>query len=126
MKITVDFKKSALLEETLLDCKQLNFNYLHGGPDGILGTIEQAETTPFRTGYTESKNAIMRNGNEVSLVNMNTEYGKTIYEDVGRDFNPRFNKNARAQWFDLGEDNYETTKEIVTEQIAEELRGRFK
>ena len=121
--MNVEFHESADLNRLIEDCRNLNFDYLKDGPQGLIGEVKERQTTPKDTGYTEDSNAIWRNGDEVIVGNKNTEYGHKLY-DSGRSFRREKNANAKDRWFDLNDDGYITLVDIVTDEIATELRNR--
>lgn len=121
--MTIEFKESSDLERLLVDCRTLNFDYLKEGEQGLLQDVLEMQTTPKDTGYTESQNAIWRNGDEVIIGNKNTEYGQDLYNS-GRSFKQEKNKNAKDNWFDLYDDGYTGLVDIVIDEIAAELRDR--
>lgn len=121
--MTIEFKESSDLERLLVDCRTLNFDYLKEGEQGLLQDVLEMQTTPKDTGYTESQNAIWRNGDEVVIGNKNTEYGQDLYNS-GRSFKQEKNKNAKDNWFDLYDDGYTGLVDIVIDEIATELRDR--
>lgn len=121
--MTAEFHSSAALERIIEDCRTLNFDYLKEGEQGLLQDVLEQQTTPKDTGYTESQNAIWRNGDEVVIGNKNTEYGQDLYNS-GRSFRQEKNKNAKDRWFDLFDDDYTGLVDIVVDEIAAELRDR--
>lgn len=120
-----EFTESALLKQLVKDIEYLNFDYLKNGDQGFMGVVKDEQTTPKDTGYTESMNNIRRNGEEVIFENNNTEYGQDLYNS-GRSFKQIKNANANDRWFDLGLDNYMTTRDLIAEEIEAEIAERLR
>ena len=126
MQVEVKTPKKYFLSQKYLDkLDRLDFQVLdNNSPLSIVEQINQAEVTPFDTGYTQSKNAIEKHRGEKWLVNNNKEYGEVIYNGDNINFKKKKNKNAQSHWLEVDEDDLiKTVKDFINQEILLDLDG---
>lgn len=130
MKIETEFKQTDELKNFLKKCEVLDFETLKPGTDGkLIKFINEAQVTPYQTGFTQEHNEIQEDGNAKVLTNTNMDYGPKIYNITSNDYfiphhdikGSEKNSNPMGKWFEMGDGDYSRITDFVVDNIKKEI-----